>query len=170
MGHGDLPGALLQDRADLHLMALATGAPVAVAPRDEDQIGPVIGAKLLRVAAIASQEQDSDILGRRGSWRGMRHGPSGWGHLVMVQAVRDIGSRFRLSSRLAGIDRRRHEDRDPGDQNRTRGAPPDRTRSGMPDIINRVFSGHRNSPTQPGAVFVFLDPPPVPLRPPEFTG
>src|SRR5258708_22315191 len=143
-------------------MAIAIGAPVAVAPRDEDQIGPVIGAKLLRVAAIASQEQDSDILGRYGSWRGMRRGPRCQGQLLMVQAVRDIGSRFPLSSRLAGIDRRRPEDRDPGDQNRTRGTPPDRTRSGMPDIINRDFSGHRNSPTQPRAVFGCLAQPPVP--------
>src|SRR5258707_4638748 len=130
-------------------MTVAIGASLAVAARDEDQVGPVIGTKLLRVAAIAPQKQDSDILGRYGSWRGMRHGPSCQGQLLMVQAVRHIGPRFRLSSRLAGTDRRRHEDRDPGDQNRTRGAPPDRTRSGMPDIVYRDFSGHGNSPTVP---------------------
>ena len=131
---------------DLDLSAIAIGAPVAIAPRDEDQIGPVIGAKLLRVAAIAPQKQDPDILGRRGNGRGLRHRGSRQRQLPMVQAVRDAVSR-----RFAGIGRRRHENRDPGEQNHPRGAPPDRARSGMPDTINRDFSGHRNSPTQPGA-------------------
>src|SRR5207253_4674040 len=60
--HGNLRGALPQERVEPHLAAVAISAALAVMPRDEDQILPVIDAKFLRVAAIAAQKQNPDGL------------------------------------------------------------------------------------------------------------
>src|SRR5207247_2045721 len=139
-------GALLYNRIEFHLAAIAIGAALAISPRDEYEIVAVIDAKLFRVAAIAAQKQDSDRLGSSGLC-GESHRqrqllsihPAG---IVACGIDHPIGI---MAALLASIRHRDRQNHDQDEQRSTRDTPPDQSRSRIPD---KGSSGHRNSPNR----------------------
>ena len=100
-----------------------------------------VGGKTVRCRWVVDASGRGAVLKRTLSLEAanpIRHGAT-W---CWVDGLVNVEKLTNRSPRQVRIDRRRHKHRDPGEQNRTGDAPPDRSRSGTPDVTSQSVLNH----------------------------